>query len=123
MGISKLNKGTRFIFSYNKENVKYFKTAEFVKAFGLDEVFMLRAAHINRGGRYGDSATLIVTPMDDDKVVYGINTPGHMVNLVQEILDSDEFIDEIDSERAGVQAYEYQDKDAVTRYSFKFVDI
>lgn len=123
MGISKLNKGTRFAFSYDKEGVKYFKTAEFVKAFGLDKVFKLRAAHINHGGRYGDSATLIVTAMDDDKAVFGINTPSHMVNLVQEILDSAEFIDEIDSQRAGVQAYEYQDKDGVTRYSFKFVDI
>lgn len=122
MGISNLNKGTKFSFQYDGKSIEYLKTEDFVKRFGCDKVFILRACHINRGGRYGDSATMIVTESTNSPAI-GINAPSHMVDLITEILNSKDYIDDIDNQRAGVQAYSYTDRDGVTRHSFKFVDI
>jgi hypothetical protein len=122
MGISNLNKGSKFKFSYNKDDVTYMNTKEYVQQFGLDQVMIMRACHINRNGKYGPQATVIATKTNNGQI-YGINLPSHMVDLVEVILDSPEYINEIDELRAGIQAYAYVDKDGNDRYSFKFVDL
>lgn len=121
MSISKLNKGSKFKFQYKSENVEYFKLADFVTRFGLGTQFTIRAAHINRDGKYGPSATLIVT--DNNGNVYGVNCPKHMIESVEFILNTTEYIDDIDNQHAGMVTYEYTDNDGTNRYSIKFVDI
>lgn len=37
MGISNLNKGSKFKFSYNKDDVTYMNTKEYVQQFGLED--------------------------------------------------------------------------------------
>ena len=122
MGISNLNKGSRFKFSYNKDQVEYLNTKQYIDKFGLDTVMIIRACHINRNGKYGPQATAIVTQTNDGPI-YGVNLPAHMVDLVEIILDTKDYIDDIDNLRAGLQAKEYIDKDGVKRYSFTFLDL
>lgn len=121
MSITKLNKGKKFSFQYNKDNVKFFKLSEFVNTFGLGRVFTCRSAHIKRDGKYGDSSTLIVT--DDNGNVFGVNCPAHMNDVIDTIINTTEYIDDFDNQRAGVKAYEYTDRDGNKRYSLEFVDL
>lgn len=120
MGISNLNKGKRFAFQYDSKGISYYNLNKVVELFGLSKTFILRAAHINRGGKYGATATFIVS---DNDTVFGINAPSHMVGSVEDILNNNDYIDQIDNGNAGVKVYAYTDRDGATRYSLEYIDI
>lgn len=110
-------KAVRFTFQ-QIENPQYFKLKDlFAKGFRDEKnVFTVRGAYINHGGRYGDSAALICDG-------FNINLPSHMCDEIRVMIDDPADITSINNGEVGGYVYEYQNKNGGTSYGLRWVDL
>lgn len=72
------------------------------------DVGVVRGCYINRGGLYGDSCTIIITYLDNERLITkGVNLPKHQLKNIERILDDDETIDVINGLGLSVKPVSY----------------
>lgn len=98
-------------FSINTEGFEFKKISQ----FPLDKELTVRGALISKGGKYGDSASLIL----DDCFM---NIPNHMIDDVKELLGDQDAIDQVEAGLLAVSIYEYEDKNGAIQRSIKWID-
>lgn len=98
-------------FSINTEGFEFKKISE----FPLNQEITVRGALISKGGKYGDSASLIL-----DNCF--MNVPSHMIDDVKELLSDQEAIDQVEAGLLAVSIYEYEDRNGATQRSIKWID-
>ena len=115
---SRHNKNSyRFTFQ-QIDKPEYFKLKDlYAKGFRDDKnVFTVRGAYINHGGRYGDSASLICDG-------FNINLPSHMCDEIRELIGNADDVAAINNGEVGGYVYEYTNKNGGTSYSVRWVDL
>lgn len=98
-------------FSIDTEGFEFKKISE----FPLDQEITVRGALISKGGKYGDSASIIT-----DNCF--MNIPNHMIDDVKELLADQEAIDQVEAGKLAVSIYEYEDRNGATQRSIKWID-
>ena len=98
-------------FSINTEGFAFKKISE----FPLEQEIVIRGALISKGGKYGDSASLIL----DDCFM---NIPNHMIDDVKELLADAEAIEQVEAGKLAVSVYEYEDRNGSIQRSIKWID-
>lgn len=98
-------------FSINTEGFEFKK----LSTFPLDTEITVRGALISKGGKYGDSASLIL----DDCFM---NIPNHMIDDVKELLGDQDAIDQVEAGKLAVSIYEYEDRNGAIQRSIKWID-
>ena len=97
-------------------NFEYTKIKDIVAADGEDVTYKVYGVTISRGGKYGDSASVILESCF-------VNLPKRMVDDVASILASDEDMHDIISGKVGIEFYSYRGKDDSTYYSANWIDL
>lgn len=103
------NHGARF--SINTEGFEFRKITE----FPLETEMTVRGALISKGGKYGDSASIIL----DDCFM---NIPKHMVDDVKDLLSNPEAIEQVEAGLLACSIYEYKDTNDKTQRSIRWID-
>lgn len=105
--LKELNGGKRFSFNIDSKDLDYEKLAD-----TTFNVAVVRSVYINRGGLYGDSATAVVTYLDDKgNLIYkGINLPKHQNKNIERILADDDTIDLINRLGISISKRKYRSK-------------
>ena len=98
-------------FSINTEGFEFKKISE----FPLDKELTVRGALISKGGKFGDSASLIL----DDCFM---NVPSHIMDDVKELLADQDAIAQVEAGELAVSIYEYEDRNGATQRSIKWID-
>lgn len=98
-------------FSIDTKGFEFKKISE----FPLDTEIIVRGALISKGGKYGDSASLIL----DDCFM---NIPKHLVDDVRELLADAEAIEQVESGLLAVSIYEYEDANGAIQRSINWID-
>lgn len=98
-------------FSINTEGFEFKKISE----FPLNKELTVRGALISKGGKYGDSASLIL----DDCFM---NIPNHMIDDVKELLGDQDAVDQVEAGLLAVSIYEYEDRNGAIQRSIKWID-
>ena len=98
-------------FSINTEGFEFKKISE----FELEKEYIVRGALISKGGKYGDSASLIL-----DNCF--MNIPNHLIDDVKELLSDKEAIDQVEAGLLAFSIYEYEDRNGATQRSIKWID-
>ena len=110
MGFAKTHsKGAKF--SINTEGFEFRKISE----FPLNKELTVRGAFISKGGKYGDSPAVIL-----DNCI--MNAPKHMQADVEDLLASEEAIEQVEAGLLAISVYEYQDTNGKTQRSFQWID-
>lgn len=115
---AKHNKSASYRFTYQQiENPQYLKLKEmYAKGFNSESnTFTVRGAFISKGGRYGDSASLICDG-------YNVNLPAHMVDEIREIIENQEDVQAINNGTVAAYVYEYENRNGGKSYSIRWVD-
>lgn len=95
---------------YNKMNVFTFKAPDSFEYWSLEDLFesegakkvhTVKAMYINHKSKYGD-APVIVT----DTCL--VNFPNHMTETVEAMLQDDEVIEAVNSDKLGFMVYSYK---------------
>lgn len=77
----------------------------------LDNSFkigVVRALFINKGGKYGDSATVIITYNDGNNLHdVGVNLPKHQLTNVEKLLNDYDMIDMINNYGLSIEPTRY----------------
>lgn len=100
------------IFSINTEGFEFKKITD----FPLDKEMAVRGAFISKGGKYGDSASIIL----DDCFM---NIPKHLVDDVKDLISNPEAINQVEAGKLACSIYEYQDSNDKTQRSIKWIDV
>ena len=103
------NHGARF--SINTEGFEFRKITE----FPLETEMTVRGALISKGGKYGDSASIIL----DDCFM---NIPKHMVDDVKDLVSNPEAIEQVEAGLLACSIYEYKDTNDKTQRSIRWID-
>lgn len=98
-------------FSINTEGFEFKKISE----FPLNTELTVRGALISKGGKYGDSASLIL-----DNCF--MNVPSHIMDDVKELLADQDAIAQVEAGELAVSVYEYEDRNGATQRSIKWID-
>lgn len=98
-------------FTINTEGFEFKKISE----FPLDQEITVRGALISKGGKYGDSASLIL-----DNCF--MNVPSHMLDDIKELLSDQDAINQVEAGALAVSIYEYEDRNGATQRSIKWID-
>lgn len=110
MGFAKTHtKGAKF--SINTEGFEFRKISE----FPLEKEMIVRGAFISKGGKYGNSPAIIL----DDCIM---NAPRHMQEDIEDLLASEEAIEQVEAGLLAISIYEYEDNNGKTQRSFKWID-
>lgn len=116
MAISNFNRNTTRIFTKQPtDGAPYVKLESLYKSNGPDKIYDLCGMYVSTAGRYGNHPVLFT-----DKAY--INAPQHMLQTVQDIMQTPEVVQQINDGTAGFKIYEYQ-SNGKTCYSVEFVDI
>lgn len=107
---NRYNKGTKF--DIDTTGFKYVKLVE----LKVGETYKLCGLYINTKGEYGASPVAIL----EDCFV---NLPSHLLDVVRDMLISDETIADIKAGKCGFTPEEYTDKKGKTRVSVKWCDL
>lgn len=114
------NRTTSNVFTYQQaEDAPYCKVKDLFAHNYTEEKkkpVRVRGMFIKKGGRYGDSATLICEG-------FNVNLPGHMVDDIDDMLHNQDDIDDINAGKVGAYAYEYVNSRGSKSYSIHWVDI
>ena len=111
---SRHNKVNRW--DVNTDGFEYKKIADIVAADGEDVAYTVRGVRISRGGKYGDSAVVILDTCF-------VNLPKHMVEDMDQILASGEDVEDIKAGKVGIEFYSYEGRDGKPHYSANWVDM
>lgn len=110
---NKYNKGSNFDFQ-TPSDFEFVKLEDLYEVDG-DNQHDLKALFINTKSKFGDSPVAVT-----DKAL--VNLPGHLLDTVREMINDDEVVNEINSDRAGIEIYEYESKKWGTNYSVNFIE-
>lgn len=99
-------------FSINTQGFEFKKISE----FPLNTEIIIHGALISKGGKYGDSASLIL----DDCFM---NIPKHLVDDVKELLSDADAIAQVEAGKLAISIYEYEDNNGAIQRSIKWIDI
>lgn len=94
----------------------YKKISEIIAADGEDTVYKVYGVLLHKGGKYGDSAAVIL------ESCY-VNLPNHMAADVEKILDTEEDCADIRAGVVGIEFYSYESKNGNVCYSANWVDM
>lgn len=111
---ARYNKVNRW--NVNTDGFEYRKIAEVVAADGEGVVYTVRGVRISRGGKYGDSAVVILDSCF-------VNLPKHMVEDVDHILSSGEDVEDIKAGKVGIEFYSYEGRDGKQHFSANWIDL
>lgn len=116
--ISNFNKSTTAnLFKHQPApGAPYVKLADLYKQNGPDKIYELCGFYVNSIGQYGPQAVAFTHG------VY-INLPEHMLQDVQEIMNTPEVVSQINDGKAGFTIYEYESKRGRKGYSVTFCDL
>lgn len=116
--ISNFNKSTTAnLFTHQPApGAPYVKLADLYKQNGPDKIYELCGFYVNSRGQYGPQAVAFTHG------VY-INLPDHMLQDVQEIMNTPEVVSQINDGKAGFTIYEYESKRGRKGYSVTFCDL
>lgn len=103
-------------FKVDTEGFEFKKLGELYNPKKPETVFSVYGLYINRKGKYGESP---FAASDG----YFISLPGHLTDVVKEILADDEAIEQMNESRAGLVIRPYDDDKGVTHYSADFVEV
>ena len=103
-------------FNVNTEGYEFKSLSDLVFDNGLDETYTVRGCYINKKSKYGESPVIITDSCF-------VNVPKHRLDDIKEILASDEDIEEINNGKCGFLIRDYEDKDGITRYTIKFIEL
>ena len=103
------NHGAKF--SINTEGFEFKKISE----FPLETEMIVRGALISKGGKYGDSASVIL-----DNCF--MNIPKHLVDDVKDLLSNEDAIAQVEAGKLACSIYEYQDSNDKTQRSIRWID-
>lgn len=111
---SRHNKVNRW--NINTQGFEYKKIKDLVTADGEDITYKVFGAMLHKGGKYGDSAAVIL------ESCY-VSLPTHMAGEVSEILDSTEDCEAIRAGKVGIEFYSYESKSGNICYGANWVDL
>ena len=103
-------------FKVDTEGFEFKKLGDLYNPKKPETVFSVYGLYINRKGKYGESP---FAASDG----YFISLPGHLTDVVKEILSDDEAIEQMNESRAGLVIRPYDDDKGVTHYSADFVEV
>jgi len=101
-------------FDINTEGFEFKKISE----FELGKQYTVRGALISKGGKFGDSPSLIL----DDCFM---NLPSHALDDVKDLLSSEDAIAQCNAGKLAVEIYEYDDTkfSNAKQRSIKWIDL
>lgn len=112
---SKYNK-SEIAFAYRlPEGSPFVKLHDLVGANGIDTVYPLRGVYISTKGRYGEEPVLISDGIQ-------VNAPKHILDVVKNIMSSDDDINTINNGKVGFRIYEYKNSYGIN-YGINWVDL
>ena len=111
---SKHNKVNRW--NIDTKGFEYRKIKDLVAEDGENVVYAVHGVMVNRGGKYGDSPSVILENCF-------VNLPKHMAEEVSNIIDSAEDREAIQSGKVGIEFYSYESTSGNICYSANWVDL
>ena len=111
---SKHNKVNRW--NIDTKGFEYRKIKDIVAEDGENVVYKVHGVMVNRGGKYGDSPSVILENCF-------VNLPKHMAEEVSNIIDSSEDREAIQSGKVGIEFYRYESASGNICYSANWVDL
>ena len=99
------------LFSINTEGFEYKKISE----VELNTEYTVRGAFISKGGKYGDSPSII---MDD----CFLNIPKHLVEDIRDLMTTPEAVEQVEAGLLAFSVYEYEDSNGKVQRSIKWID-
>ena len=111
---SRHNKVNRW--NIDTKGFEYRKIKDLVAEDGENVVYAVHGVMVNRGGKYGDSPSVILENCF-------VNLPKHMAEEVSNIIDSAEDREAIQSGKVGIEFYSYESTSGNICYSANWVDL
>ena len=103
-------------FNADGKDNPFMKLSEFVQEFGTDDIVTVLGMYIHNKTKFGEKG-IIITPNCN------IDCPEHMIDMIKEVIASDEMVAAVNAGKCGLKIKSYEDKKGVTRWSGNFVDI
>lgn len=104
-----------FIFKGNKD-FKYYSLKELYKENGPDQVYTFLSLFINSKSRFGKQPLAVTSK-------YYVNLPEHLLEDVQDMINSPAAVEQINAGRAGFKIRTYTNSMGGTSYSVEWMDI
>ena len=113
-------KGWCKIWVLQKHTITVLYLASILKDLNISEVelnteYTVRGAFISKGGKYGDSPSII---MDD----CFLNIPKHLVEDIRDLMTTPEAVEQVEAGLLAFSVYEYEDSNGKVQRSIKWID-
>lgn len=103
-------------FNADGKDNPFMKLSDFVQEFGTDDIVTVLGMYTHNKSKFGEKG-IIITPNCN------IDCPEHMIDMIKEVVASDEMVAAVNSGKCGLKIRSYEDSKGITRWSGTFVDI
>lgn len=103
-------------FNADGKDLPFMKLSDFVSEFGTDDIVTVLGMYTHNKSKFGEKG-IIITPNCN------IDCPEHMIDMIKEVVASDEMVAAVNSGKCGLKIRSYEDSKGITRWSGTFVDI